>query len=276
LIVAISALEIGSNAHEIIDLIPAMYSDGINVSEEASLHDLLVASFTGVWCLVLCIVGLLLFVWLAFATEPIKVISPIGTGHFGPCYVWSFIISMFLVVLLLAWTDKNWPFWLWLPFAPILLVIYFFFWPFYAGTMILIASTEYVFKVYLTRSRSPSQSCFFMPCAPQSITETDQAFALLAGIFSIVVPEFGIPLFQRLLAEHRARILFQKDVERRIEMARITRMAVNQDNGAEAPEESNAADASGRGIRGLSRVNSGIVTEEGRAGAGWRVASNRT
>jgi hypothetical protein len=115
-----------------------------------------------------------------------------------------------------------------------------------------------------------------MPCAPQSITETDQAFALLAGIFSIVVPEFGIPLFQRLLAEHRARILFQKDVERRIEMARITRMAVNQDNGAEAPEESNAADASGGGIRGLSRVNSGIVAEEGRAGASWRVASNRT
>jgi len=36
-----------------------------------------------------------------------------------------------------------------------------------------------------------------MPCAPQSITELDQALGLAAGIFSFFVAEIGYPYMQR-------------------------------------------------------------------------------
>jgi hypothetical protein len=55
----------------------------------------------------------------------------------------------------------------------------------------------YVFKAYLGRSADRSKSCFFMPCAPQSILDEDKLQTLVAGsalffafdFFPVVIPK---------------------------------------------------------------------------------------
>jgi hypothetical protein len=231
-------LEIGNTPHEPLDYIPALYFDGMWASGDGS-HDYLMfcTSFTGVWCLLICTSLLLVFIWLTLSTESMKTVK--GTWSFiwrvwkkyvQTYYMIGWIIATFVMICLLILTKQFWPFWLLLPFAPILLMAFVFFWPIYVGYKIAGASIVYFFMAYITRGTSLSQSCFFMPCAPQSIAETDQAFTILAGVFSFVVPEFVIPLIQQIRANRRTRILLG-DVERRIELSTRPRTEVIEDTG---------------------------------------------
>ncbi|KAG4441646.1 hypothetical protein IFR05_002853 [Cadophora sp. M221] len=61
----------------------------------------------------------------------------------------------------------------------------------------LILSIKYIYKAYLQRSSKPSQSCFFMPCAPQSITELDQAMEFTAGVVSFTTALYSYIQFRR-------------------------------------------------------------------------------
>ncbi len=106
------------------------------------------------------------------------------------------------------------------------------------------------------RLRSP-----VMPCAPQSTAETDQSFALLAGILSFILQEFGISVIKLMREQYRAWRTSQQDVERRLDLASITR-TVAENNRVGASEGDDAADASGSSIRSPSRTNSGIAAEE--------------
>lgn len=54
--------------------------------------------------------------------------------------------------------------------------------PAFWSIMLVCASAWYVGVAYVPRWSKASQSCFFMPCAPQSINEKDQLFALFAGL----------------------------------------------------------------------------------------------
>lgn len=68
-----------------------------------------------------------------------------------------------------------------------------------------------------------SESCFFMPCSPQSIKDEDQMYALLAGIFLFVGLEVFPPAFRRLRQWYRDNRLFVQMVEgalRQFEMGR--------------------------------------------------------
>jgi hypothetical protein len=56
---------------------------------------------------------------------------------------------------------------------------------------------------YLSRDIVFSKSCFFMPCAPQSIREEDQKAALFAGLFLFVGWEI-VPFIMRKFRERRA------------------------------------------------------------------------
>ena len=61
---------------------------------------------------------------------------------------------------------------------------------------ILFMSACYVVRAYLTIGSAPAQSCFFMPYTPQSVLDSDQAFAVLGGLVMLlgseVVPSFPV------------------------------------------------------------------------------------
>jgi hypothetical protein len=60
-----------------------------------------------------------------------------------------------------------------------------------------------------------SESCFFMPCAPQSISETDQAGALFIGLFLFIGVEVAFPLYARLKRRYADYERFRRTVDRR-------------------------------------------------------------
>jgi hypothetical protein len=85
----------------------------------------------------------------------------------------------------------------------------------------------YIFEGYLGLGSNASESCFFMPCAPQTIKEEDQLYALLAGLFALGY-ELALPLYKKLRQGYRERRLFVQDVEgrlRQFEMRRTTAAA---------------------------------------------------
>ena len=95
-----------------------------------------------------------------------------------------------------------------------------------AGVWVLSTSALfYIWDVCYRRSSETmiSESCFFMPCSPQSIKDEDQIYALLAGIFLCVGLEVFPPAFRRLRQWYRDNRLFVQMVEgalRQFEMRR--------------------------------------------------------
>jgi hypothetical protein len=47
-------------------------------------------------------------------------------------------------------------------------------------------SIVYVFKAYFQHGSQVSGSCFFMPCAPQSLGDSDQLYPLMFGVLSFI------------------------------------------------------------------------------------------
>jgi hypothetical protein len=69
---------------------------------------------------------------------------------------------------------------------------------------------SYIWNGYFRRNPETriSESCFFMPCSPQSIKDEDQIYSLLAGIFLFVGLEVFPPAFRRLRQWYRDNRLF--------------------------------------------------------------------
>ncbi|KAF2806377.1 uncharacterized protein BDZ99DRAFT_94347 [Mytilinidion resinicola] len=63
-------------------------------------------------------------------------------------------------------------------------------------------------SIIFTRGRTYNEACFFMPCAPQSLLEMDQAFALISGIVLLLLTEIA-PL---VLEKRRERRKFEEEV----------------------------------------------------------------
>ncbi|KAK0658050.1 hypothetical protein B0T16DRAFT_71656 [Cercophora newfieldiana] len=61
----------------------------------------------------------------------------------------------------------------------------------------------------LCGSIKDSDCCFLMPCAPQSISETDQAAALFIGLFLFVGVEIAMPLYKRVKLGHGVKAEFK-------------------------------------------------------------------
>jgi hypothetical protein len=87
------------------------------------------------------------------------------------------------------------------------------------------SAVVYDFKEYLHLGSNVSESCFFMPCAPQSISDEDQMYALLAGLFCLFGFEVLPPLFKEMRKRYKDRRSFVREVEarmRELEMRRRT------------------------------------------------------
>jgi hypothetical protein len=113
--------------------------------------------------------------------------------------------------------------------VPLLLPMVAFVWTIAAPSMWMMmvpgGAVVYAFKGYLHMGSSVSESCFFMPCAPQSISDEDQMYALLAGIFCLFGFEVLPPLFKEIRKRYKDRRSFVRGVEarmRELEMRRRT------------------------------------------------------
>jgi hypothetical protein len=93
--------------------------------------------------------------------------------------------------------------------------------------------TSYTFRAYATRSVKASKSCFFMPCAPQSIKEEDQVFALFAGLLLFVGWEVLPVLTKQFKKRYRYRKEFVQDVENRMRQLQMRRLLMRRSSGDE-------------------------------------------
>ncbi|KAJ5041235.1 uncharacterized protein L3040_005783 [Drepanopeziza brunnea f. sp. 'multigermtubi'] len=162
-----------------------------------------------------------------------------------------------------------------IPFVVILLIV---------GTPVMaplhgtLYTMEYISAVSFHHGSSPSQSCWFMPCAPQSIAEMDQALALIGGLFSLLVLEIGWPFIKHQRRERREALLFEQEMWQNFASAQVDSTIQdlgNDDSNADTSGTSGArldvspAGASARdsGAPGSTRrFNPDILAQEAR----WR------
>lgn len=82
-------------------------------------------------------------------------------------------------------------------------------------------SIEYIFQGYLKHGSVYKQSCFFMPCAPQSIAEFDQTLGLVVGLFVLVVLEGVLPYRRWRKKKKKEQRAFEQEIDERVEMSRL-------------------------------------------------------
>jgi hypothetical protein len=93
--------------------------------------------------------------------------------------------------------------------------------------------TYYAVRAYMTRGVKASESCFFMPCAPQSIKEEDQLFALIAGLLLFVGWEILPVVRYEFKKRYRDRKAFVQDVELRMRQLQTRRLLTRINSGNE-------------------------------------------
>jgi hypothetical protein len=131
------------------------------------------------------------------------------------------------------------------PSLPLLAICYFGWLFFYS--LLALDSDFYIIGGYFASSNH-LESCFFMPCAPQSISETDWAGALFAGIVLFVGVEIVVPWYQTTKERYRSDEAFRESINRR--MATDSRRRLSDGNAADVEE-------------GITLNNSGSLVEEG-------------
>ncbi|ORY14707.1 hypothetical protein BCR34DRAFT_585668 [Clohesyomyces aquaticus] len=199
-------------------------------------------------------------------------------------------IARGLYIAFIAWLviavfvgDKLFPAWIWfMPFWVLCFVIG-------VPTLTLIncsfLSIVYILKAYFHLGSSVSQSCVYMPCAPQSISELDQAAALLAGLFSFFIGEILVPFIRTVREKKDEEVTFEREVAGIFEMQALSSTNPRTPRPMNGPpsdavltsraqsngnRSDNAADYQDVVIEPSRRVGTGIELEEGRAGD-WRV-----
>jgi hypothetical protein len=213
-----------------LNLFPALY--WIGMGDE--LHGITVMLAAATFILVLApLIGALVFQerntlfprWVKTTVSTIKEIvnSDAAGMAFGLYVVFSFVTLVVSVILCISKNDEVY---LWgmspflILFSPILLITG----P--MGWLVVIPGSivVYLFKGYLHFGSNVSESCFFMQCAPQSIKEEDQLYALLAGLFALGY-EIAPHAFKKLRDRYRERRLFFQQVEERLEQSEMRRRA---------------------------------------------------
>lgn len=215
---------------------PALYWHGMEGSSYADLH--FYATLTG--SIIIPILS-----WLIHTTKSVLpedfIDSTNSTIHwakkslaikiFG---ILSILLSIFSIARWLDIGSPGWAFGL-LPLAVSLFVLFILNYSRIISTLLLAwgytafvsyvvvydSTIQYVFKAYLSQTVDRSKSCFFMPCAPQAITDEDQLQTMVAGLSLFLVFEV-FPIFRAKVKEwYRRREEFVQEMQRRMEELRM-------------------------------------------------------
>ncbi|KAH6714815.1 hypothetical protein BKA61DRAFT_603261, partial [Leptodontidium sp. MPI-SDFR-AT-0119] len=232
--------------YEIRDNIPAFYWEGM--SKEAHNTVISLASTAGLWYLVVwCSV---IFLGL-FSSLPTSFRQQCRSVYIGGCFV--IILLIFFGRLHFLWV-----------FGPVIFFLFLIGFPIYTAFMFAFACLGALMEVF-HKGPTPSislQSCFYMPCSRNSISELDQAGALFVGLVLFVAGEVVLPVYARFKRAHAE--------ERDLELQVLQRFSVG--GRAIAGSVSRQGDDSDTGFNAARRVNSGIMAEEGRSPVPERVA----
>jgi len=215
-----------------IDFFPALYWKGT----DNVLHAMLIVYSAGTSILLVAP-----SFWLVYALQQavlpaglVTMIKKVMSSPFNSPVI-AIILKIYLLCSLLSfvvWSivaqiSSN-DAWFWAA-VPLLLPMVAFAWTIAAPAMWMMfvpgSAVLYAFKGYLHMGSSVSESCFFMPCAPQSISDEDQMYALLAGLFCLFGFEVLPPLFKEMRKRYKDRRSFVREVEarmRELEMRRRT------------------------------------------------------
>ncbi|CZR60566.1 uncharacterized protein PAC_10462 [Phialocephala subalpina] len=217
------------NGDKAFRLLPALYERGV----DGCFHDLnlIIASLMPVW---LALLGMLWFIYRD--SDPCQAISE-GFIIRGPSRSKIFLClltiytsvscGLFVVFLVVGLGMRNTVgLWYALPFLSLICFCVPWFLPSILGGVILFSAGKYIWDGYLRRNHETwiSESCFFMPCSPQSIKDEDQIYALLADVFLFVGFEVAPPLFKYLrkrYRENRRLVQILEGARRQFEMRRM-------------------------------------------------------
>jgi hypothetical protein len=260
---AIGSFSSSMSEQEIRDTIPALYWSGmVRGSESLDVRDssLWYSSTLGPLWLIFTLQVVLVAVCSYLPSESL---SFDFAGEWSvlilPCTLYGFAILTALVV-----TGQNWSWWAAISVLPALVLTSLMIIPVCAMVIVLtqvVFSAEYFWRAYITRQVSIQDSCYFMPCAPQEISESGQSFPLLAGLFALIVAEVGLPLYQSHIRRRGEDAQFREEAERRFEMERVAR-SIDEVERTDAP---GTIISSASGVARPGRINSGLMVEEGRA-----------
>jgi hypothetical protein len=212
--------------------LPVLYYPGM---QEAS-HRI----YVGILFLTPMWVPLALFIWFYYLIE--EALSTPRGGHtqsmatniatclksigvkslpgFTPVLVFTFTLVV-LANIMARITKQLWWYFCAAPFDALMAV---FIWPIVLTAGFAILCYAYIMNGYLQAGSKYKHSCFFMPCAPQSISDSDQAFPLMLGIILLLACELAPQVWKIHLKQKKAR----EDLEaagRRIEMELETRQS---------------------------------------------------
>ncbi|OCK82609.1 hypothetical protein K432DRAFT_215740 [Lepidopterella palustris CBS 459.81] len=168
--------------------VPALYYRGMSVTDQYTI--VFAACLTGGWIssiAVLFLLTIIIGVIARYSKALTEILEFLGDAV-QPVVTWYGAISFLSLIIIgnISPLIHLVPRWLIIVLALPLLVLVYLFYPLWAIFMLVIHSTVYGWNILRYHGSIVSQSCFFMPCSPQSIFEWDQAFALFLGIFLFV------------------------------------------------------------------------------------------
>ncbi|KAI9711465.1 MAG: hypothetical protein M1820_002028 [Bogoriella megaspora] len=102
---------------------------------------------------------------------------------------------------------------------PLWLLIATMFSIFYLIILLFLGNAMYIIGLFASGFKQWSAACYYMPFAPQSILEWDQAYSLVVGIILL----FGVEIYPAVARYRENRNKFKEDMERRMEEARARR-----------------------------------------------------
>lgn len=159
--------------------VPALYWRGMD-ADDHSLY-LQVSCSIGAWYLITALLGALYILLQVLRDPPRNTSKQLATSlhdlqscistYIGRSIKTLISLGIFLIILFATI----------LPFSVLAYAAHAYYFP----PAILFMSACYVVRAYLTLGPASAQSCFFMPCTPQSVLDSDQAFTLLGGLVTL-------------------------------------------------------------------------------------------
>jgi magnesium-transporting ATPase (P-type) len=136
--------------------------------------------------------------------SPAYVLSAINKFLLTPLpyvFVLSFLVSVLSILCIPPSVESQLDSVLAWPFLAVIVPLMFL--------LIALAFSLFIFpitsKAYLLRTTTPAQSCYFMPCAPQHISDHDQAGTLFVGVTIFFAAEVVYPLVRFMKRRRRER-----------------------------------------------------------------------
>ncbi|KAF2490015.1 hypothetical protein BU16DRAFT_597614 [Lophium mytilinum] len=201
--------------------IPALYglySGSDLTAEEFKNHGdrVLHACLIGPWALFVG-AGVYLQMWWNNASERTKIkfkeayqpYKRLGSFFTTALLMWSTLSMLVLLVMIFVDEDKVWIIFMGSPF---LVLQYFLFLQCLALFLLPLLSLIQLLV------GDHSRSCFFMPCAPQPITDWDQAFSLFVAVSLLIGTEIGPNVIRRWERKKEEQRAFEEEMRQKIEL----------------------------------------------------------